>query len=250
MSEKILADFESRSLAGNNTGILLLHGFSSSPWEMRLLGDHLNKLGYSVEIPLLPGHGTSAEDLKKVTWQDWVRFSEEKLTEMRQKHENVFIAGISMGGTITANLASRHNVDGIILLAAGLFLNNRFAFLSHLIRQVKNIVVPKSAPDINNRAEVRSYKHLPVSAISELLKLFSHTKKIIPGIKCPTLIIYSEQDHVIRPESSRYYYNKISSKNKKLIKLQKSFHIITLDEEKEEVFNHAADFLRDIIRKN
>ena len=93
--------------AKKGVGVLLVHGFTGSPAGMRPWAEYLNKLGYTVRVPLLPGHGTKAEDLNLVKWQEWPAKVESELTILLQSCEKVFICGLSMGGGTTLNVAAR-----------------------------------------------------------------------------------------------------------------------------------------------
>ncbi|MEM4204343.1 MAG: alpha/beta fold hydrolase, partial [Candidatus Methanomethylicaceae archaeon] len=86
-------------------GVLLIHGFTGTPAEMRQLGEFLYKKGYTVRCDPLPGHCTSPEDLKKTKWQDWVNAALKWIKEMKVEHEKIFVAGLSLGSLITAYLA-------------------------------------------------------------------------------------------------------------------------------------------------
>jgi carboxylesterase len=92
-----------------------------------------------------------------------------------------------------------------------------------------------------------SYKKIPVRAVSELLKFFDHVKNDLKEVNVPTLIIYAEKDHVIAPKSAKLIYDRISSKDKRILKLTKSYHILTLDVEKETVFLESLRFIEQII---
>ena len=100
MENKILAGCEPSYLQGNQTGCLLLHGFTSSPHDMHLLGEILHKKGYTVHIPLLPGHGTSEKNLKNIKWYQWFEAAKNELFQLRKTCKKVFVIGFSMGGSL------------------------------------------------------------------------------------------------------------------------------------------------------
>ena len=245
--KKIIPGCEEIVLNGNDVSCLLIHGFRSCPYEMREYAKYLNELGFTVKTCLLPGHGTEPEDLLNVKWEQWVEAVENSLESMKQKCRKIFIAGLSTGGSLALYLASQHEVDGVIALAPGLFLKQRNAKLSHILKYIWKFKSIKSGPDISIKVEFRVYPMVPVSIISELLALFKSLKSKLHLIKAPTLIIYSLQDHVVKPESSLKIYNIISSQKKRLIQLDKSFHILTMDVEKEKVFEESGKFINEIL---
>ena len=98
-------------------GIILVHGFTGSPASMRPWAEFLNGRGYTVRVPLLPGHGTQPSDLNNVKWQEWIECVEEILEELSQKCEVIFMCGLSMGGGTTLHVTQNTNQN-----CAGLFL--------------------------------------------------------------------------------------------------------------------------------
>jgi len=243
----IISGCEERIYEGNEIGCLLIHGFKSCPFEMEGMGEYLNKQGYTVHIILLPGHGTVPQDLKNVRWYDWFDKAKSSLFELRKTCKKVFVAGLSTGGSLALHLAAHYQVDGIIALAPGLFLKRKSAKLSHVLKFFWQYTKDHKGPDISIKTETKSYQYIPIKAVSELLKLFKHLQQDLKDIYTPTLIIYSIMDHVINPKSSLTIYDNISSKNKQILKLEKSYHIITLDVEKEIVFSEANSFIKRLI---
>jgi len=247
LEKKIIPGCEETILEGNNVGCLLIHGFRSCPFEMLEYGKYLNKMGFTIKSCLLPGHGTDPEDLLNVKWKDWVVSVEIALESLRKKCDKIFVAGLSTGGSISLYLALNNEIDGVIALAPGLFLKKRFAKLSHILKYIWKYKNIKSGPDISIKVESRVYPKVPVRIISELLLLFKSLKSKLHNIKVPTLIIYSQNDHVVKPKSSLTIYKKISSKKKRLVELKKSFHILTMDVEKTKVFKESGKFINEIL---
>ena len=246
MKSKILPGCEPIFKKNSSTGCLLLHGFTSCTFELRLLGDHLQNEGYTVSIPLLPGHGTTPKDLKHRSWVEWYEASKKALFELRKVCKTVYVIGLSMGGSIALHLSAHYEIDGIVALAPGLYLKNKFSFLSHILHPIYPYSKKWFGPDINADVETITYDKIPVKSLSELLSMFRHLRDDLIDINSPILIIYAEQDHVIDAKSAKEIYKKVSSKNKRILSLKKSFHIITLDVEKEQVFRETLNFLKSL----
>ncbi len=103
-------------LEGGSIGVLLIHGFTGSPPEMRLVGDYLHQRGFTVSGPLLPGHGTTVEDMNRCQWTDWTNHVEKALADLQARCETVFVGGLSMGSLLTLYLAAHHpELHGAIL---------------------------------------------------------------------------------------------------------------------------------------
>lgn len=247
IQKNIIPGCEEIMLKGNKIGCLLIHGFRSCPFEMKEYGQYLNEKGYTVKTCLLPGHGTNPEDLVNIKWENWVEYVENSLIALENICEKVILAGLSTGGSIALYLTTKHKIDGVIALAPGLFLKQKNAFLSHILKYVWKYKHIKSGPDVSVHVESKVYPKVPVSIISELLSLFKSLKSKLHLIEVPTLIIYSQKDHVVNPKSSLTIYNTIFSQHKKLIELKKSFHILTMDVEKTKVFKETDKFIKKIL---
>ena len=245
--EKIIPGCEPLFLEGGSTACLLLHGFTNSPYEMQLLGKFLNRKGYTVSIPLIPGHGTSPRDLKRRKWTEWYETSKTELFELRKKYKKVYVMGFSMGGSLALHLAAHYEVNGIVALAPVLYLKNKFSFLSHYIHFFFPYTKKFTGPDLKADVQTISYDKFPVKSLSELLKFSTHLKNDLCDIYSPLLIIYAKCDHVVNNKSSTDIYNNVSSKNKRILELENSYHIITLDIEKEKVFREILKFL-DVVK--
>jgi len=244
MKTKILPGCEPIFKKNSSKGCLLLHGFTSCPFELRLLGDHLQNEGYTVSIPLLPGHGTSPKDLRRCSWMDWYNSAKEALFELRKSCKTVYVIGLSMGGSIALHLSAHYEIDGIVALAPGLILKNKLSFLSHILYPFYRYSKKWFGPDINADVETITYDKIPVKSLSELLKMFKHLRDDLVDINSPILIIYAKQDHVINGKSAQEIYKKVSSKNKRILSLKESYHIISLDVEKDQVFRETINFLK------
>jgi carboxylesterase len=246
-NNKVIPGCDPIYIDGNHIGCLLIHGFTSSPFELRLLGDRLKEKNYTVHIPLLPGHGISPKNLKKCSWYDWYENAKNELFQLRKKCKKVFVVGLSMGGTLALHLTSHYEVDGVVALAPGLYLKNKLAPLAHFLYPILPYKQDFSGSDISTNEKTLTYNKIPLKSISELLRLFKHLEYDLQDIYAPTMIIYSKKDHVIHSKSAITIYNKISSKDKRILELQHSYHILTLDIEREKVFNEVANFIKRLL---
>jgi len=236
-------------LQGGPVGALLIHGFTGSPPEMRLVGDHLHRHGLTVYGPLLPGHGTSADDMNRYKWTDWTAHVESALSDLQRRCNAVFVAGLSMGTLLTLHLAAHHpDLPGAILYSPAVAVANRLIYLSPVFKYLIH-KMPKS-PDrdlTDPQAEQRlwSYEHNPTFAAHELLKLIRHTRRLLPQVSCPLLIIHSTLDQAIDAHSARLAYEKVGSADKELVTLHNSGHCLTVDSEWEFVAEKTLRFIHD-----
>jgi carboxylesterase len=231
---------------GGPVGCLLVHGFSGSPPEMRPMGEFLAAKGLTVLGVRLAGHGTSPEDMATTTWRDWVASAEAGLWEVKARCEQVFVAGLSMGGLITLHLATHHPVAGIVVMATPPYIADwRFRFVP-LAKHFLRWVVPGIESDLTDpEAEKRlfSYKRLPVHCIASLGELIRLVRQELPQVKVPALIMQGEKDHHIPTDSAQIVFEELGTAQKEIVWWPNSGHCITVDSERETVWARAYEFI-------
>ena len=231
MTAPILAGAEPASFAGGPTGALVLHGFTGCPQSMRGIAERLAADGHTVELPLLPGHGTAVEDMVPTRFDDWLAAAEAVYLDLATRTERVVVVGLSMGGTLTATLAAKHPVAGIavvnpqIVPAADSFHEMLQGTLDAGIE-----VMPSIGGDIAKEGATElAYDGTPIAA---LLSLLTHCRTLVadllPAITCPVLILNSPQDHVVDPGSSTRLAELVAGPVER-VTLERSYHVATLD---------------------
>jgi carboxylesterase len=235
---------------GGKTGLLLLHGFTGSTAEMQPMGRHFQRLGYTVHAPLLSGHGTTPEQMAKTRWPDWWQSALQGYDRLiAEGCEQIAVAGLSMGGLLTLRLGYHRSPCALVSLNAPIEVRDkriRWAKYAHYIRRY----IPRNgAKEEHIEKEIFPYERSPVVCIASLWDFITLMKQELFQVKAPTLIIQSIEDETIEPHSADYIYNQIGSNYKEITKYHKSGHIITLDKEREHVFQEIAAFLERIIGK-
>lgn len=231
----------------SSNGILMLHGLTASPHDFRHYADRLSSQKYTVSAPLLKGHGTDAGDLHSVSWYDWFSDVKEAYFQLCECCQKIVVLGQSIGGTLALHLASHYKTDGLVLLAPGLFFKNKATVAIPLISKVKKYLNKTDGPDIMNSVSRRnavSYVRIPTQSINEAARLFKHVKEDLAEVSSPVLIFHSIKDHVIEYKSSEYIYEKISSKKKRLQTLYNSYHVLSLDNEKNIILKEIESFVK------
>lgn len=224
-------------LEGGPTGILLVHGFTGSPTEMRLVGDYLHEAGLTVSGPLLPGHGSKIHDMNKVRWTDWAGHVEEAYQALKRRCDQAggptFVAGLSLGSLLTMNLAAEHTeLPGAILYSPATFIQNRLLPITPVARyfvKVRPGTGESDLVDADAERQLWCYDGDPVPAAAELYTLLRRVRRLLPGVKPPLLIIYSTGDAAIDPTSAQRTYDMAGSMDKRIIRLEQSGHVITVD---------------------
>ena len=231
------------------TGILMLHGFTASPNDFKHYADRLSSQKYTVSVPLLKGHGTDAEDLLQVSWHDWFNDVKQAYFQLSNHCQKIIVVGQSIGGTLALHLASHYKTDGLVLLAPGLFFKNKATVAIPLISKIKKYLVKTDGPDIMNpvsRRNALSYSKIPTRSVNEVARLFKHVKADLGEVYSPVLIFHSIKDHVIEYKSSIYIFENISSEKKRLQTLYNSYHVLSLDNEKNIILQEIESFIKSL----
>ena len=246
---RFIAGAEPFLYKGGSRGVLLIHGFTGSPAEMRFLGERLHKQGFTVLAIRLPGHGTQVQDMEPTNWHHWYGAVVDGRTLLSALCEEINVVGLSMGGLLALKLAADHPVNSVTALSTPVYLANRKITLLPLYRLFCKYVQKKQRDyDIEPKLFI-GYNSTPLSSLASLLDLIHLVRRDVCQVKCPTLLVQSRREHTVRPESASVLYELLSTSRKELFWLEKSGHIVTLDIERELVFAKISDFLSSIVSK-
>jgi carboxylesterase len=237
--------------SGNSVGVLLTHGFTGSPSEMRPMGEYLAKQGYTVVGPLLPGHGTDWQDMARRKWHEWTDAVEQAYRNLRGRCRTVFVGGGSMGGLLTLYLAERHpEIAGIMPMAPALFTADWRVNLAWLFKYFVKFSPydPMRDGDDLTDPEARqrylwSYMGTPVAAAEQLNYLRTVVRRDLRKIAMPALIFMGTRDQSVKLQSAICAFDHIASKDKELIWLTNSGHCLWVDSEKEQVWQKTHEFI-------
>lgn len=243
---EVLQGAEPYYAEGGRTGILVSHGFTGTPQSMRYLAEQLAGAGYTVALPRLKGHGTTPADMANSTASDWIGDLHTALAWLQQRCDTLFMTGLSMGGTLTLFMAGQYPdlFKGILPINPLIFTNNPdLASLAYMVQGPPE--VPGIGSDIKAEGVAeQAYPVVPVPAIKELLALAKVTDELLPRITIPTLIFVSRDDHVVLPANTEYILNKINSTEKRQLWLEESYHVATLDNDKDRIVQESLAFLQ------
>ena len=237
-----------------DTGVLLIHGYTGAPAEMRMLGNFLQEeSGYTVLGVCLTGHCATVEALEQTTWPDWYEAVEEGVKELHRHCRHIYIAGQSMGGLLAIKAAAEfsakipfeplsmqgngetaiekatndYSVEKLILLATPIFLQDQHSYN-----------VPEEY--------MQGYTEMPTKPVPSLLELIELCKADYLGkINIPTLIVQGNADHTVKPHSATYIYEQLKQvpeKQKEILWLPEARHVVTLDDSRETVYEKCLEF--------
>lgn len=230
------------------TGVVVVHGFTSSPWATRPLGEALHAAGFTVEVPRLPGHGTSVGDLARTRYTDWLRALAGVVADLRERTDRVVLAGHSVGGTLCLDLASRVPVAGVVTINALVLdphqpLAALAPVLQYLVPRVPRDLAGMPTDDIARpTAEERAYSWVPARTTRSLLATLPRVRRRLREVTAPLLVLYSPQDHTVAPASSRALPRLVGSEVVRMVPLERSYHVATLDWDAEVVERETVAF--------
>jgi len=241
----VLPEAEPFRHEGGEAGVLLCHGFTGSPQSLRPWGRHLAERGLTVSLPLLPGHGTRWEDMALTGWQDWYAEVDRELRALGERCTSVFVAGLSMGGTLALRLAAKHGdaVKGVIVVNPA---NRMHGLAPYALPVARHFVrtAPGIASDIAKEGSVElGYDKVPLHAAHSLRNFFGQVDGELPQVTQPLLVLRSAQDHVVPPADSARVLSRVSSTDVTEIVLEQSYHVATLDHDAERIFDESLAFI-------
>ncbi|MGY1840405.1 MULTISPECIES: alpha/beta hydrolase [unclassified Modestobacter] len=234
-------------LPGGPVGVLLCHGFTSTPQSLRAWGEHLAAAGFTVHCPLLPGHGTRWQDANATTEDDWYGALSAALDELTARCATVVVAGLSMGGTLALRLAERRpdDVAALVLVNPSLLTERRDAKLLPLLARVTPAWAPIASDIKKPGCTELAYPRLPTRAVLGLRRLWQATRAELAAVRAPLLVFRSVTDHVVEPASSRVLLAEVGSPDTTEVLLHDSWHVATLDNDAPALFAHSVEWIRE-----
>jgi carboxylesterase len=241
----ILTGAEPFNHDGSDVGVLLCHGFTGTPQSMRPWGQYLADRGYTVRIPLLPGHGTTWREMNGTTWQDWYACVDTAFRQLHETCERVFVGGLSMGGALSLQLAQEHGprISGLVLVNPAVKFDDPrtrlVPVLKHLMGSLEAVGNDIKKPGATELA----YTRTPLKAGHSQLIAWQSVIRDLPEVTQPVLLLRSTQDHLIPASSSALILSRISSRDVTEVLLEDSYHVATLDNDAPRIFDESAKFI-------
>lgn len=264
------ADFQ---LRGGRAGVLLIHGLTGTPAEMRFVGKGLNRAGFTVHGMQLAGHCGSEADLLKTGWRDWTCSVREGAERLRREVDHLFVAGLSMGSVLALNLAIEKPewVDGLGCYGSTLFYDGwtipRVARLSFMLPVVCGMGLfkqrrfmesfPYGIKDervrmriagamLDGQSEIAGLPGNPWPSLAEFHKLVWHVRPRLREVRAPALLMHAADDDIASVRNVRVLERRITGPTETVL-LADSYHMITVDRERDKVIARSAEFFERIV---
>lgn len=233
----------------NGKAVLLIHGWSSTPYEVRRLGTLLHDCGYTVHGPLLKGHGTVPKDLENVHWSAWLEDVERAYVALKGNHSRVAVAGTSIGSNLAILLAEQHPEISCLVLMATPYkvrmerMSVTVAKMLHWFKKYHRKFYPPTFGSARTITRLISYQTYPISSALETFELIKRTRSIIPRIQQPCFLLQSSHDHVVAQRSLEEIYSHIGSSIKQKEYVRRAYHTFISDIRNEHVFQSILEFI-------
>lgn len=253
MTSSILAGAEPWSHVGDSDrGAVVLHGFTGNPGSVRGLATALAGIGFHVEMPLLPGHGTSVDDMLPTRWADWVGEAEAAYQRLGERVTNVVVVGLSMGGTLTLRLGANHaEIAGLVCINP--VAQPQATEITEMLRGLADggtAVLPGIGSDIADPdAHENAYDGTPIEPLlSMLLDGVEPLSNEYAQMHVPLLLMNSPQDHVVEPAHAEFLADRYGGPVER-ITLERSYHVATQDYDKELIVEATSKFATRVVSR-
>ena len=234
----------------SDVGVLLLHSYTSTPYEFYDLARYLADKGLTVLAPTIAGHGTTTEDLARTTIEDWQKSAEDAYLFLKQKAKKVFVVGSSFGGNLAFHLATKfHNpLAGVVSMGTPIKVRWEKFFLlgiytyGWLKKNQKKRRADYKLVYLNQEQVV--YPVMPIPSLRQFFKLI---KKItipnLSAVKAPALIIQSSADRIVSPSSAQYLHEHLGSADKRILWVNGHNHALAIDEKRGLIYKAIYRFV-------
>lgn len=235
--------------------VLLFHGFTGSPWELQPLAESLAARGYAVRVPRLPGHGTTPEAMLWSGHREWLQHAHDALQAL-PRDRPVILGGLSMGALVAMVIAARRTrrIEGLLLLAPVVRFRSRSL---RALRGLRALPIPEWGPtwlakdgvdidDLQVRAGAPLLPRLPLARLFDLFELQALAKHAEARLTCPSLVMVSQNDHVVDPQAALALSQRLPFS--KSVLLQRGAHIIPRDLDRALALTECAHFVEGLAR--
>lgn len=240
--------------AQGQVGVVVTHGFTATPQGTRPLGQRLASAGYSVEVPLLPGHGTTVSDLARTRYRDWFDHLQRVVDHLAERCDTVVLVGHSLGGTLSLDLAAKRGdqVSAVAVINAPLTApTSLLARLAPVLQYVVPYVPRRLAglpPDDIARSGVQegAYRMVAARSARSLLRELPRIRAQLPDLTQPLLVVNSSIDHTVSPSDATELLELVGSGDVRHLVCERSYHVVLLDHDAPIVEDAVLALLQDV----
>ncbi|MGO4888874.1 alpha/beta hydrolase [Anaerobacillus sp. MEB173] len=228
----------------NQRAVLLLHGFTGSSADVRMLGRFLQKHGYTCHAPQYKGHGVPPEELVHTGPEDWWKDVMEGYEYLKgEGFEEIAVAGLSLGGVFSLKLGYTVPIKGIVPMCAPMFIKSEEVMYRGVLAYAEEYKRREQKSNEQIREEMEQFEQTPMKTLKALQELMTEVRQQVDLIYSPIFVVQARHDEMINPDSANIIYNEVESIEKDIKWYENSGHVITLDKEKEQLHEDILRFL-------
>lgn len=232
---------------GGDRAVLLLHGFTGSSADVRMLGRFLQKKGYTCHAPQYKGHGVPPEELVHAGPDDWWQDVLDGYNFLKERgHEEIAVAGLSLGGVFSLKLGYTLPVKGIIPMCAPMHIKSEEVMYKGVLAYAEEYKKREQKSEDQIKGEMDEFRKTPMTTLKALQRLLEEVRDNVDMIYTPTFVVQARHDEMINTESANIIHDKIQSEEKQLKWYENSTHVITLGEEKEQLHEDVYEYLEEL----
>lgn len=237
-------------LSGDRTGILLVHGFAGSLMDFQPLAHDLHRQGWTVHGVWLAGHGTSERDLAEKSASDWVLSLRRGLLELQPVADRLVLIGNSFGGNLALHAAlTGPPIIGVVCLGTPVAFRHDLWIrtILPLAQRIKPFRRKHWVQDRVEHLEKRSYLKIPLRAFSEVITFIDrHTKRELPGVTVPVLVVQSKRDFEVEPDSAHFLIEHLGSSRQELVWVDERVHHVLSSKAQGPVRERIIQFIQSL----
>ncbi|MGE7589008.1 alpha/beta hydrolase [Peribacillus sp. NPDC101480] len=232
---------------GGKRAVLLLHGFTGNSADVRMLGRYLEKQGYTCHAPHYKGHGVPPEELVKTGPEDWWKDVMMAYDFLKSKgHEEIAVAGLSLGGVFSLKLGYTVPIKGIVSMCAPMYIKSEEMMFKGVLEYAREFKKYEGKTQEQIELEMDLLADKPMNTLKALQELMTDVREHVDLIYAPTFVVQGRHDDVINPKSADIIIDAIESPVKKIKWYEESGHVITLDKEKDQLHEDVLEFLESL----
>ncbi|MFC0559383.1 alpha/beta hydrolase [Halalkalibacter alkalisediminis] len=232
---------------GGSRAVLLLHGFTGTTADVRMLGRYLQKQGYTCHAPLYKGHGVPPEELVHTGPDDWWQNVKEGYEFLKsQGYEEIAVAGLSLGGVFSLKIGYTLPIKGIVPMCAPMKPKTEDAMYEGVLAYAEGYKKLEQKSKEQIAEEMAAFKETPMGTLRALQELIEDVREQLDYIYSPTFVVQARHDEMIDTNSANIIHDHVEADEKSIKWYENSTHVITLDKEKEQLHEDIYHFLEQL----
>jgi carboxylesterase len=232
---------------GGKRAILMLHGFTGSSADVRMMGRFLQKKGYTCHAPQYKGHAVPPEELVHTGPDDWWEDVIGGYNHLKEKgYEEIAVVGLSLGGVFSLKLATEQPVKAVVPMCAPMYIKSEEVMYKGVCEYAEEYKKREQKSPEQIEQEMEEFKKTPMNTLKKLQELLKSVRNSVDLVYAPTFVVQARHDEMINTDSANIIYNEVESEKKDLKWYENSTHVITLDKEKEQLHEDVYAFLEDL----